>query len=135
MVPDMGRNLQGIMIHFNWSIMKVKANKNIDNHIGDDLDNEKLTIGKVYDVIAVEGEYYRIIDDDHEPILYNRKLFEVVDSNIPPDWVETIFDDEIFIEPLDTLKPGFYEDYFDGVPDVVQRYQQLLKKLCIKVAD
>lgn len=111
--------------------MKVQAKSIIHDHIVDELDNENLTVGKVYDVIGVEGEYYRIINDSNEPILYTKELFEIIDSNIPSDWIETRFDGEIFIEPMETSKPGFYEDYFDGIPYAIETYRRLLKRLGI----
>lgn len=112
--------------------MKVQAKSIIHDHVVDELDNEKLTIGKIYDVIGLEGEYYRIINDSNEPILYTKELFEIIDSNIPADWIETKFDDEIFVEPIETSKPGFYEDFFDDEPNAVQIYNMLLKKLGIR---
>jgi len=39
-----------------------------------------LTKGETYEVIAVEGGWYRLIDDSGEDYLYPRHLFEVVDE-------------------------------------------------------
>lgn len=36
-----------------------------------------LTKGNVYEVIAVEGDFYRVIDDTDEDYLYPKDLFEV----------------------------------------------------------
>jgi predicted DNA binding CopG/RHH family protein len=37
-----------------------------------------LTIGKIYQVIAVENGYYRIIDDSGEDYLYPAAMFEII---------------------------------------------------------
>lgn len=48
----------------------------------------ELTNGKIYTVLSVEKDWYRIIDDSGEDYLYPPEDFEVVD---PPsetsDWV------------------------------------------------
>lgn len=38
-----------------------------------------LTLGKVYDVLEVEGNDYRIVDDEGEDYLYPMDLFELVE--------------------------------------------------------
>ncbi len=37
-----------------------------------------LTIGKTYNVIAVENGFYRIIDDSGEDYLYSAAMFEII---------------------------------------------------------
>jgi|GEM_PF-1022387 len=39
-----------------------------------------LTIGKIYQVIAVENGFYRIIDDSGEDYLYPTAVFEIIPS-------------------------------------------------------
>jgi hypothetical protein len=39
-----------------------------------------LTIGKIYNVIAVENGFYRILDDSGEDYLYPAALFEIIPS-------------------------------------------------------
>ena len=36
--------------------------------------------GKVYEVVAIEGEFYRIIDETDEDYLYQIKMFETVEK-------------------------------------------------------
>jgi len=95
----------------------------------DDLDNEGLTAGKVYLVVGIEGDFYRVVDDENEPILCAKKLFEIIDFSIPNDWVTTEFDGEVYVEPKETASPGFYEDFFDDLPAVKNKYNAMLKKL------
>ena len=37
--------------------------------------------GKVYDVISIEKEWYRIIDEEGEDYLYPPDIFEIVDDS------------------------------------------------------
>ena len=39
-----------------------------------------LTNGKIYDVLSVEKDWYRIIDDSGEDYLYPPELFEIVEE-------------------------------------------------------
>lgn len=39
-----------------------------------------LTNNKIYDVISIEKDWYRIIDDSGEDYLYPPELFEIVES-------------------------------------------------------
>ena len=41
-----------------------------------------LTKGKVYDVISIEKNWYRIVDDTSEDYLYPPEKFEIVKNNI-----------------------------------------------------
>lgn len=38
-----------------------------------------LTHGKIYEVLAVEKGWYRIVDDSNDDYLYPPELFEVID--------------------------------------------------------
>ncbi len=38
-----------------------------------------LTIGKIYEVLEIEGGDYRLVDDEGEDYLYPASLFEVVE--------------------------------------------------------
>ena len=40
-----------------------------------------LTHGKQYDVISVEKDWYRVVDDSGDDYLYPPKLFRLVDTN------------------------------------------------------
>lgn len=48
-------------------------------HIGE-ADFLVLTHNKIYDVMSIEKEWYRIIDDSGEDYLYPPELFEIVES-------------------------------------------------------
>ncbi len=92
------------------------------------------TIGKYHDApyISPEKEYYvfgldhesfRILDDENEPALYPKNLFVVTDDAIPVDWVWNRYsEDEYYADPPGLHEPGFYEDYFDGKQEAIQRF-------------
>lgn len=40
----------------------------------------ELTHGKIYEVLSVEKDWYRIVDDTHEDYLYPPNLFEIVEK-------------------------------------------------------
>ena len=41
----------------------------------------ELTHDKVYEVLSVEKEWYRIVDDSDDDYLYPPELFEIVEPN------------------------------------------------------
>lgn len=41
-----------------------------------------LTVGKIYEVLDIEGDDYRIVDDEGEDYLYPAELFEVVEASM-----------------------------------------------------
>ncbi len=53
----------------------------------------KMTIGKTYEVIGIEADYYRIVNDSYMPCLYNPNQFEIVDSSRPDFWI-SVFEEE-----------------------------------------
>ncbi|NLI91851.1 MAG: hypothetical protein GX434_06465 [Peptococcaceae bacterium] len=49
-------------------------------YLGENDDSIDLIKDKVYDVISVEKEWYRIIDEEGEDYLYPPDMFEVVEE-------------------------------------------------------
>lgn len=83
-----------------------------------------LTVGKEYLVLAVSvlperGVMFRIVaDDGHSPMLFKARQFAVTVTDVPSIW-KVRGDDDGGLEfgPDPWLRPGFWEDYFDGLPD------------------
>lgn len=72
-----------------------------------------LTPGNVYRVIGIECDYFRIMNDFGEPILYNPILFEVIDCTFNKTWVTHICEDGARCSyPPMLQRPGFFEDWF-----------------------
>src|SRR5690349_12693430 len=87
--------------------MIVRALGSTDKHKG-------LTPGREYVVIGVDHTSYRIVDDDADPVLYEKEYFEVVEPSIPVSWVRQDYDDgQYFIDPPELSGRGFYEAWHD----------------------
>ena len=82
-----------------------------------------MTVGKVYVVIGIEANDYRIIDDTQMPYLYNPNQFEVVESERPNFWVtEYGEENEEYSYPFSWNAPGFFEDFHDGINEVINQF-------------
>ena len=110
--------------------MRVKAQEFVHDHVIDEFDHTAITSGKLYVVVGLDNDYFRIIDNNDEPLLYPKGLFTIVDDTIPEDWVREDYPDgEYYIDPPEFSKPGFYEDYFDGVPSALSAFKKYVKSL------
>ena len=83
----------------------------------------RMTIGKVYEVLGIECDSYRILDDDNDPCLYSSDQFETIDPQEPEFWVTEIDDDgDRYSGPFAWIKVGFFEDYHDGVQKIIDQF-------------
>jgi hypothetical protein len=88
-----------------------------------------LTPNQPYAVIGIEADDLRILNDQGQPYLYPAKLFEVVDSREPDDWVTEVGDDgERYAYPPLLNTAGFFEDFFDREPGTVATFWQVVNK-------
>lgn len=44
--------------------------------------NRRLIKGQIYEVLGIEADFYRILNNDNEQCLYNPKDFEIIDPSI-----------------------------------------------------
>ncbi len=73
------------------------------------------TLGKIYEVIGIEADDFRILNDWGSPYLYPRNLFVAVDPREPEEWVtEWGAEGERYSYPKELSAAGFFEDYFEG---------------------
>ncbi|MGZ8519502.1 MAG: hypothetical protein ACXWX7_05060, partial [Candidatus Binatia bacterium] len=73
-----------------------------------------LTPGLSYVVIGIEAGDYRILNDQGRPDLYPSRLFKIIDSSKPLDWVtEQGEEGESYAYPQPLNAVGFFEDFFD----------------------
>lgn len=108
-----------------------------------------LTDGKIYDVIEIMTESYRLVDDKNDPVLFDKRAFEIIDNRIPDDWVYQVWldDGEIFPDPeiegifyqkckeFYSLMPkcfsepnNFFERYHDSDPECMQVFNEYLSQ-------
>jgi hypothetical protein len=67
-----------------------------------------------YFVLGIEADDYRLLNDLGKPYLYDSKLFDVLDSTEPNDWITEFGQDgERYSYPPHLNVPGFFEDFFD----------------------
>ena len=58
-----------------------------------------LTVGRVYEVLGIEGDWLRLLNDNGEPVLYDPQCFRVVDSTEPANWVSVVEDGATYAYP------------------------------------
>jgi hypothetical protein len=92
-----------------------------------------LKLGKTYQVLARDNDdYYRIINENSEPILYESDCFEIIDPKEPDFWVENYFfhgENTYRYAHPEGWGTGFFEKYFDVYPDVREKFWIDCKKL------
>ncbi|GAA5786163.1 hypothetical protein [Chitiniphilus shinanonensis] len=82
-----------------------------------------LTVGRTYQVIEINGDWLRVVNDAGEPILYEMALFRLLDQAIPGTWHDDCDQTGFYAGPAEFAEPGLYEDYFDGVPETVEKFE------------
>ncbi len=109
--------------------MKVRLKKDYNTIVPGK--KHQLTPGTNYNVIGIECDDYRILDDSDDPVLYSPHLFDITDATEPADWISTVDDGCRYAYPVDFGKVGFWEDYHDKVPEAVEvfdRYMTVFRK-------
>ena len=88
-----------------------------------------LTPGQAYVVIGIEADDLRILNDAGRPFLYPHRLFILVDSQEPSDWVTEYGEEgERYSYPPPLNKPGFFEDFFDEKPKAVATFWRIVNQ-------
>lgn len=88
-----------------------------------------ITAGLPYVVIGIEADDYRILNDQGRPYLYPARLFQIVDSSKPHDWVTEKGDaGECYAYPQPLNSVGFFEDFFDAKPKAVVTFWRVVNQ-------
>ena len=94
-----------------------------------------LSLDRRYEVLGIEGDFYRILDDPekkpygNDPVLFEPDCFEIVDPQEPKFWINEYGEEgERYSYPPEWHHIGFFEDYHDGVPEVRTIFWDCLKK-------
>ncbi len=89
-----------------------------------------LVQGRDYHVIGVDDTHFRIIDESGEPSLYPKDYFLDDEFRAPEDWIFRNYGDGEYSYSVPALSAhGFYEDYADGVRDIVKKFQDFRQSL------
>lgn len=92
-----------------------------------------LSKDKVYYVIGIEADNFRILGDDGKPYLYPHKAFEVTDPTEPSDWITKYGEDgERYSYSKEIHRSGFFEAYFDRDPKAKTIFDEYIKRLGIQ---
>jgi hypothetical protein len=83
-----------------------------------------LTRGAEYEVIGIECDSLRLVDDRGEPVLFDPTCFQVTDASEPADWVSFVDEGVRYAYPPRWGRPGFFEDWHDGVADVRRQFSE-----------
>lgn len=94
----------------------------------DGTDYWSLTVGRVYEVLGIEANWYRLLNDQHEPILYDPVCFRLVDSDEPLNWVSMFNDGVRYAYPVEWARPGFFEAWHDCVAGVREQFARQLQQ-------
>ena len=104
--------------------MKVKVKRGA--HAGAYRD---LSSDRVYAVLGIEADDFRLMNDDGKPFLFPAQMFDVVDPTESGDWVVTYGSDgEKYAYPPALSRVGFFEDYFDGLPAAIAAFNTAIPR-------
>lgn len=93
-------------------------------------ETSNLTTNEIYDVVefCCADDCIRLINNEGEPVLCEKKYLEVVDDTIPADWAKQKTEDGYdWYCPKEFLENSFFERYFDYEPeesDIFEKYRQ-----------
>ena len=94
-----------------------------------------LTIGRTYEVLGIEADYYRLLSDENhqpvgnDPVLCAPEYFEIVNSIEPEFWNCRYGEEgERYCYPLTLAQPGFFEDFHDGVLEAKREFWNAVRK-------
>ena len=112
--------------------MRVRCDQAKDSEGGD----VGLTIGRVYEVLAIEADWYRLLMDEtdplcpNEPLLFDPSCFSIVDDEEPACWVMEMGDDgDRYAGPERWGRVGFFEDFFDGDASAREQFWNDVREL------
>ncbi|WP_125931918.1 hypothetical protein [Thiosocius teredinicola] len=93
----------------------------------------RLTLGKEYEVLAIEAGFYRVLTDPelipygNDPVLYEASCFNVNDGEEPSFWVTETHEGETYRGPFVWLR-YFFEELHDGNAKAREEFKCQLKK-------
>lgn len=94
-----------------------------------------LSLDREYEVLGIEADHYRILNDPekrpygNDPVLFEPECFEIIDSTIPTFWIRSAeTDGEQYCYPPEWNEIGFFVDYHEGVEAVRRQFWEDLQR-------
>ena len=76
-----------------------------------------LTHGGEYEVLGLESDWFRIMNDRNDPVLYSPGAVRVLDPAEPEFWRHKPGEEgERYAYPEPWARVGFFEDFHDRIP-------------------
>jgi len=109
--------------------MKAKFNVRLVKQTEGTPSYQNLTSGNIYEVISLEVDSIRVINDYGEPGLYPDSWFSIADPKWPTDWVVMIgIEGERYAGPQVLSDSYFWERYFDGDKETILTFQRRIRE-------
>ena len=97
--------------------------------------SEWVVLEKIYHVLELSAGRERITvrilgEIEMTPAIYDLRQFEIVSPKIPPNWIlcrPTL--DQIEFTPASWARSGFWEDFFNGMPDAINCFETERQKI------
>lgn len=126
--------------------MTVKLKKDIPLYYQEKYDTKNLSLdkNKIYIVLDMSMQYYRVISEDGEPVLFPNILFDIIDNSINENWVvdnyarldeknHSFSQSAIYLTPKE-LDRYFYIRFFDKEKESINTFLSYITKYNIQVA-
>jgi hypothetical protein len=111
--------------------MKVRCKSLKDARGNPQSESPWLTLGKVYNVMALEldnnGEWLaRLVGDGPNGVaLFPLELFEVESSVVSPTWTTSWKSGKLIeLSPKRWVREGFWENYYDRDPEAIRIFEE-----------
>jgi len=97
------------------------------------IDTQNLTPGKMYALVGISQDSFRVLNDNEEPVIYPKNMFDEIDLVIPGDWIwQRYSEDEYCVNPPELASPGFFEDWFDHKSEALTVFDNYLLRVGIR---
>jgi len=87
-----------------------------------------LTLGNIYNILAVDIDSYRIIGNRGFPYLYDKRRFEVIDDKLDNEWEKTVTESGRILYNPKEFKEHLLSKYFDQNIRAINIFNRYVKK-------
>jgi hypothetical protein len=116
--------------------MKVRCTKLIDAFGNPQERSPWLTLGEVYDVLAVHYDidrkwlFYIVGDGPNGLALFPLEQFEIVSAKLSSTWITSWKENGLFqLAPEPWTRPEFWEEYYNRKLDAVRVFEEEKRKI------